>query len=120
MHAHRKPHPGPDNNPAAKTIQREFDGPDFNPRIDGERLGRQHERIRDLMLDRKWRTLSEIASLLGYPESSISAQLRHLRKPRFGSYEVLKRRRGNGRAGTFEYRVDPPTGDPQLEFGGVA
>lgn len=56
------------------------------------------------MRDEHWRTLSEIAQVLGYPEASISAQLRHLRKPDFGSYLVDKRRRPNS-PGYWEYRV---------------
>ena len=82
-----------------------FDGPAFRPALDAARLGKQHERIRDLMLDGVWRTLGEIAVVTGYPESSISAQLRHLRKPRFGSFIVEKRRRGRREQGLFEYQL---------------
>jgi len=52
--------------------------------------------------------LSEIAAAAGDPEASVSAQLRHLRKPRFGSYVVEKRPRGDRSAGLFEYRVSRP------------
>jgi hypothetical protein len=45
-----------------------------------------------------WLTLDELAKLTHYPPASISAQLRHLRKPEFGGYEVKKRQRGVGRA----------------------
>jgi hypothetical protein len=82
-----------------------FNGPDYSPSLDKERLTDQHFRIRHLMLDGRWRTLGEIEDLLGYPQASISAQLRHLRKPRFGAFIVDKRRRGHGRAGLWEYRV---------------
>jgi len=71
-------------------------GPAYDPALDGQRLAKQHERIRDYMLASGWRTLSEISQALGYPESSISAQLRHLRKAQFGSYVVRKERRGGG------------------------
>jgi hypothetical protein len=54
-----------------------------------------------------WKTLAEIRQTFDYPESSISAQLRHLRKKQFGSYRVEKRRR-NGLKGTWEYRVLQP------------
>ncbi len=40
-----------------------------------------------------WLTLQELARLTCYGEASISAQLRHLRKPRYGAYVVEKRRR---------------------------
>jgi hypothetical protein len=56
------------------------------------------------MRDGQWRTLYEIAKATGDPETSTSAQLRHLRKPRFGGYVVEKRRR-TATAGTWEYRL---------------
>ena len=80
-----------------------FNGPSYSPALDSKRLNKQHVRIRNLMLDGQWRTLSEIESELGYPQASISAQLRHLRKPRFGRYIIDKRRRGDRSQGLFEY-----------------
>jgi hypothetical protein len=71
-------------------------GPAYNEALDGARIEKQHERIRDLMLDGMRRTLGEIAAATGYPESSISAQLRHLRKAKFGSWNVRKERLGGG------------------------
>lgn len=92
-------------------------GPAYDPTMDGERLRKQHERIRGFMLDGRWRTLNEISIALGYPESSVSAQLRHLRKVRFGAYKVDKRRRG---VSLWEYRVSEPSfkvlPDGQLAF----
>jgi hypothetical protein len=63
-------------------------------------LRKQREVIRDVMLSAgqcaTWLTLDELAKLTHYPPASISAQLRHMRKPRFGAYEVVKRcRRGD-------------------------
>jgi hypothetical protein len=86
-----------------------FNGPDYVPELDRERLARQLERIKSLMLDGAWRTLSEVSSTTRDPESSVSAQLRHLRKKRFGSYTVEKRRRGDRQRGLYEYRVLEPT-----------
>src|SRR6266446_885600 len=40
-----------------------------------------------------WLTLDELAKLTHYPPASISAQLRHLRKPQFGAFLVKKRPR---------------------------
>lgn len=71
-----------------------FSGPVYDEQLDHERLSKQHERIRDLMIDGVWRTVAEIAGVTGYPENSIQAQLRHLRKPRFGGWIVEKQRRG--------------------------
>lgn len=71
--------------------------------------------IRDVMLSADecdtWLTLREIAALTHYGEASISAQLRHLRKTRFGGHRVEKRQRvspGPGekrRAQVWEYRL---------------
>jgi len=71
-----------------------FNGP--NPKRDHERLTAQHGRIYELMQDAVWRTLGEIAEATGDPESSVSAQLRHLRKPRFGAHKVNKNYEGDG------------------------
>jgi len=98
-------------------------GPAYSPAFDEPRLTRQLDRIRELMLtlpDSCWRTLHEIAEALDYPESSVSAQLRHLRKPRYGGYTVEKRRRKARRGqpgGTWEYRVRTPmqTDGPEQE-----
>ena len=68
----------------------------------------QHERIRDWMLAQNdGKTLAEIRAALGYPEPSISAELRSLRKAQFGSYRVQKRRRYSGSKPAWEYRVLP-------------
>jgi hypothetical protein len=56
-------------------------------------------------IDAGWMTLREIADLTNYSEASISAQLRHLRKPRFGGYVVVKRRREFIANGAWEYRI---------------
>lgn len=65
-----------------------FGGSTFNPARDGERLGRQLDRVRNLMLDGQWRTLAEISAATGAPEASVSARLRDLRKPHFGGFTV--------------------------------
>src|ERR1700680_4085562 len=53
--------------------------------------------IRELMLAAatrgEWLTLAEIANPTEFGAASISAQLRHLRKPCHGRYRVEKRRR---------------------------
>src|SRR4051812_44718126 len=78
--------PGAAVTPARPTRPMHFDGPAFNAAIDGERLTKQLGRIHGLMRDGIWRTLDEIASSTGDPAASVSAQLRHLRKPRFGGF----------------------------------
>lgn len=84
-----------------------FAGADYNHARDAARLTGQILRIYALMEDGCWRTLREIADVTGDPESSISAQLRHLRKPRFGSHVVSKRHRGDPANGLYEYRLAP-------------
>jgi hypothetical protein len=62
-----------------------------------------------------WMTLRELSELTGYGEASISAQLRHLRKTKFGGYVVAKRRRGPAKSdGLWEYRIAGRTEQAQL------
>lgn len=82
-----------------------FNGSDYSPAVDYERLSNQHERVKAAMVDGNWRTLGEISDLTGDPAASISAQLRHLRKERFGSWIVEKRSRGSRIVGLYEYRI---------------
>lgn len=77
-----------------------FEGPDDPGKT--VRLMAQQIRILDLMRDGAWRTLQEIADVTGDPTPSISAQLRHLRKRKFGSHVVEKRHVGNG---LYQYRI---------------
>ena len=84
-----------------------FDGGTYQPELDYERLSRQHVRVKTAMSDGRWRTLDEIAAITGDPQASISARLRDLRKPKFGCLLVERQRRGDGRRGLFEYRVNP-------------
>lgn len=108
-------------NPAANSATA-FNGAAYAPSFDRARLTAQIERIRCYMLGVQWRTLREIKIALEerhaptvFPESSISAQLRNLKKPPL-SYRVEKRRRagvyGPG-AGIWEYRLLPPA---QIDF----
>jgi hypothetical protein len=92
-----------------------FNGEAYNQLLDHARLTKQHERIKSAMLDERWRTLDEIAQITGDPAASISAQLRHLRKPRFGSHVVEKRRRGDPSLGLYEYRVLRPRTAPNFD-----
>jgi hypothetical protein len=60
-------------------------------------LRTQREVLRDVMLSAgrcdAWLTLHELARLTQYGEASISAQLRNLRKPRYGGFVLEKRQR---------------------------
>lgn len=87
-----------------------FNGSDYDPIFDNVRLSNQHERVKAAMIDGKWRTLDEISEITGDPHASISAQLRHLRKPRFGMWIISKRSRGDRLRGLFEYRLEKRIG----------
>ena len=82
-----------------------FNGPDYIPKSDFERLSGQICRIYHLMKDGKWRTLTDIQNETKDPQASISAQLRHLRKERFGSHTINKQRVGDEKQGLFEYQL---------------
>ena len=83
-------------------------GPAYSRALDGRRINRQMTAILTLMRDGTWRTLNEIQVATGFPQASISADLRHFRKPQFGGLVVEKRRRSLGELGTWEYRVLAP------------
>lgn len=82
-----------------------FDGSDYRPALDDDRLRGQIRRVFDAMRPGRWLTLSEIRAITGDPEASISAQIRHLRKPRFGGWRIPKRHRGDPARGLYEYRL---------------
>jgi hypothetical protein len=80
-----------------------FEGPADNAR-DCDRLCGQILRVYDALYAGHWLTLNEIHQATGDPEASISAQLRHLRKHRFGGHDIRKRRRNDGNQ--WEYRLN--------------
>jgi hypothetical protein len=90
-----------------------FAGSDYDRELDDARLTGQILRVYDLMKDGHWRTLAEIEAQTGDPQASISAQLRHLRKRRFGYHTVNRRRTYKisdvegipFNCGTFEYQL---------------
>ena len=77
----------------------------------------QREILRDVMLAAgkygAWMTLRELARLTRYGETSISAQLRHLRKAQCGGYALEKRVRqaevirSEEHFVVWEYRLTP-------------
>ena len=81
-----------------------FDGITINDERDNGRLHAQLTEVRLLVtnMGRIWWTLGEIARATGYPEASISARLRDLRKPKFGSYNVERK---YVERGIWAYRV---------------
>lgn len=81
-----------------------FNGADYQPKRDDVRLTGQINRVFDLMKDCRWRTLDDIATGTGDPMPSISAQLRHLRKERFGGHSVERKHVGGG---LYQYKLVP-------------
>jgi hypothetical protein len=90
--------------------------PNRNRRIRADRMPTQLDIVRQVMLlaaqYESWLTLEELAKKTQFPEPSISAQLRHLRKEERGAFVVEKRRRAseealrtNSRERVWEYRV---------------
>jgi hypothetical protein len=90
---------------AKSSFEPHFNGPAYEPERDHARLSNQLDRVRDFMSDGSWRTLNDIANVTGDPQASVSAQLRHLRKERFGSWLVERRLKSGG--GLHEYRMLP-------------
>ena len=84
----------------------DFQGATFDPALDGERLAGQLSRVYRLMRDGKWRTLREIADVVGGSEAGVSARLRDLRKDEFKSlYRVSGVDRERVEGGLHRYRV---------------
>lgn len=79
-----------------------FDGVTYEHDKDYKRLKGQVGAVYRVMSDGKWRTLEEISMTLGFPQASVSARLRDLRKARFGAHEVQRRRFTEGQ---WEYRL---------------
>ena len=79
-----------------------FNGSDYSHERDSSRLSNQYWDIYNVMRDGKRRTLGTIEMITGHPPASISAQLRHMRKVRFGSNTVNKHYLGNG---LYEYEL---------------
>lgn len=72
-----------------------FPGPSLTA-ADHRRLTGQMLDIFALMKDGTPRTLADIEKATGHPPASISAQLRHFRKAKWGSHKVDREHVGNG------------------------
>jgi hypothetical protein len=95
--------------PAIPPLAYRYNGSDYIPGTDNARLDSQLGRVWKAMVTGYWLTLDEIHELTGDPQASISAQLRHLRKARFGAYPIVKRHRGEASRGLWEYRMKLPS-----------
>lgn len=84
-----------------------FDQPKTKAFFDPSRAQTQLECVAKVMRDGAWRTPSEIQALMSVParDSAVTARLRDLCKPMFGSHEVETRQRKDAPRGTIEYRL---------------
>lgn len=82
----------------------DFDGDDYVSKRDKPRLTLQIHQVRMYMENAGWLSVQDIAAELNFPEPSVSAQIRNLRKKRFGSRIVERRYEGNG---LYEFRLTP-------------
>lgn len=89
-----------------------FNGSDYSHDRDAPRLTEQIQRVFTVLSDRNWHALSHIAMLTGDPETSISAQIRHLRKARFGGWVIEKKHTGNG---LYLYRLTGERMEPATQ-----
>ena len=80
-----------------------FGGITYAPALDHVRLNGQLLRVFDLMKDGQWRTLAEIAAVVGGTEAAVSARLRDLRKEKYGARDVS---REWVEGGLWKYRID--------------
>lgn len=83
-----------------------FDGSTYSSDLDKKRLAGQLERVHALMSDGGWRTLRDIAAVVGSSEAGVSARLRDFRKKRFAALfrvAAMESRRVSG--GLWEYRI---------------
>lgn len=92
-----------------------FDGSTYRPALDRTRLKSQLERVKALLLDGKWHTLTYLAAKVGGTTAGVSARVRDLRKPKHGGFIIYRRLLDPG---VYEYRlVNPPKESEQLKHG---
>lgn len=75
-------------------------GETFDEKRDGARLGAQYLRVRSVMQDGVWRTLSTISAATGDPEASVSARLRDMKRDGFKIHREYVAR------GLWKYRAE--------------
>lgn len=85
-------------------LARRFDGATYEPAHDCDRLSGQLLAVFQATADHRWHTLAHLARVADASEASVSARLRDLRKDRFGSH-VIERKRVDG--GLYVYKRQP-------------
>ena len=82
-----------------------FDGVTYSPELDAARLTGQLLNVYACMAKGGWVTLQQIAHVADCSEASASARIRDLRKAKWGSH-IVDRKRIDG--GLFAYRLVLP------------
>tara|TARA_R110002167_G_scaffold282191_1_gene487457 strand:+ start:372 stop:665 length:294 start_codon:yes stop_codon:yes gene_type:complete len=85
-------------------VNPDFDGDDYVADRDNARLTNQIDKVRMYMENAGYLTVKQIAADLKQPEPSVSAQIRNLRKDRFGARTVNREYRGNG---CYAFKLEP-------------
>jgi biotin operon repressor len=80
-----------------------IDGAFYSPSLDEQRLTTQMERVRRELADGRWHTAQYVADRTHAPLTSVSTQIRNLRKKENGGYVIETRRDGD--TGLFLYRM---------------
>jgi hypothetical protein len=89
--------------PNITTARRFFEGPQED--VSGRREFRLAGQLADIfavLRSGEWFTLEELSRKTDAPPASVSAQIRHLRKARWGSFVIDRRHVGGG---LYEYRL---------------
>lgn len=79
-----------------------FAGVTYVPSRDCKRLSGQLLAVNQVMQDRQWHTLADLAQRAGASEAGVSARLRDLRKPQFGGCTI---EREHMKHGLWRYRL---------------
>ena len=92
-------------NPQGSLFDAPFDGDDYVDSRDRQRLKGQMQRVYNCLNDYRWWTVDDICRVTGDRNgASISAQIRNLRKPKFGAYIIEKEHKRNG---LYAFRMLP-------------
>lgn len=95
--------PGHDDTPVRfPLVTAHFKGEGVVTDTDEDRLRKQYYRLYELMHDRRWRTLGAIEAATGFPQASISAQLRFMTRQEFGSHTKNRQYLGGG---LYQYQI---------------
>ena len=79
-----------------------FDGRTYIPARDLSRLSNQLDLVKQVLSDRQWHTLDELAAAVNGSPAGVSARIRDLRKARFGQHTIDRQYVSNG---MWRYRM---------------